>query len=538
MMEAIQLMLFKGNMKRRLQITIICFAVLLSSAGCSLLPASLPSFLLPGESERRPTPNWEATLDAASHPIGDPDSEIEIQTTPDPTSDVLPPASPTPIQTGPILYYVQAGDTLHAVAVRFGVNSEEISSPDPIPEDGFINPNQLLIIPNRLANTTIGTHVLPDSEFVFSISASDFDIQEFVSTAGGYLSDYHEFLSSNGESFGYEIMQILATDNSINPRLLLAMLEYQSGWIYSTPSTTVLRDYPMGQVDPLQKGLLHQMKWTVNQLSIGYYGWREGRIPEIEFQDGISARLAPGLNAGSAALQYYFAQVYDSKGWLQAMDPETGFPALYERMFGNPWNRALKIEPLFPPDLTQPHLELPFLFGPVWSFTGGPHGAWERDGSWAAVDFAPASTISGCYDSGAWVTASAAGKIIRSERGIVILDLDGDGFEQTGWVIIYLHLPDKDRVKSGSVVQVGDFLGQPSCEGGYATGTHVHMARKFNGEWMAADGPIPFVLTGWQVHEGSKAYKGTMTRDGETITASPVGASSSKIIRDRYQPQE
>ena len=294
----------------------------------------------------------------------------------------------------------------------------------------------------------------------------------------------------------------------------------------------------MGQVDLDKKGLLHQLKWTVNQLSLGYYGWREGRISEIQFQDGITARLAPGLNAGTAALQYYFAQVFDSQGWLAAMNPETGFPAVYHAMFGNPWSCALGVEPLFPPDLTQPNLELPFLIGPVWSYTGGPHGAWERDGSWAAIDFAPASTVSGCYDSDAWVTASAAGKIVRSERGIVALDLDGDGFEQTGWVVVYLHIPKSDRAELGSIVNQGDFLGHPSCESGYATGTHVHMARKFNGEWMTANGPIPFVLTGWQVHEGSKAYLGTLTRDGDIVTASQVGASPSKIVRDRYEPQE
>jgi hypothetical protein len=252
----------------------------------------------------------------------------------------------------------------------------------------------------------------------------------------------------------------------------------------------------------------------------------------------VTARLAPGLNAGTAALQYYFAQVYDSQGWLDAMDPEVGFPAVYERMFGNPWGRALTVEPLYPPDLFQPRLELPFLIGQVWSFTGGPHGAWERDGSWAAVDFAPASTISGCYDSDAWVTASAPGKIVRSERHLVALDLDGDGIEQTGWVIVYLHLLDEGRVKVGTVVQTGDFLGHPSCEGGHATGTHVHVARKFNGEWMAAEGPIPFVLSGWVVHEGSKAYEGKLTRGAETVTASQVGAGFSKIVRDQFPPEE
>jgi hypothetical protein len=42
-------------------------------------------------------------------------------------------------------------------------------------------------------------------------------------------------------------------------------------------------------------------------------------------------------------------------------------------------------------------------------------------------------------------------------------------------------------------------------------------------------------LTGWQAHSGSAPYKGTLTRDGETVTASTVGAFTSRITRDRYE---
>ena len=85
---------------------------------------------------------------------------------------------------------------------------------------------------------------------------------------------------------------------------------------------------------------------------------------------------------------------------------------------------------------------LPFLVDQLWSYTGGPHGAWERDGARAAVDFAPGSTESGCVDSIAWVVASAPGLVVRAGHGVVVVDLDGDGNEQTGWDILYLHVND------------------------------------------------------------------------------------------------
>ncbi len=515
--------------------------IILVLISCNLPTQGLPAFIAPS-GNASPTPNWAATLQAAVPstatpvPINDTPVETPVATA---IEEQAPPAEgppPTPRSDNtPILYYSQAGDTIDAVAFRFDVSVDEIASPEPFPMVGFINPNQLLIIPNRLGNTTSINQLMPDSEVVYTLSAIDFDATSYVAQADGYLSKYSDYLGSIGQSSGAEIIEKIALENSINPRLLLALLEYQSGWVYGQPSNLMLEDYPFGIIDLDQKGLLRQLKLAVNHLSVGYYGWREGRLNEIQFKDGATARLEPDLNAGTVALLYYFAQFHNSQDWLHVVNPEVGFPAVYEQMFGNPWMRANSVEPLFPPGIRQPKMELPFMYNQVWAYTGGPHGAWERDGSWAAVDFSPARTESGCVESTAYVTASAAGLVVRSGNGVVVVDLDGDGFEQTGWAIVYLHIETKDRVAKGQWVETGDLLGHPSCEGGRATGTHVHLTRKYNGEWMAADGAIPLILTGWRGHAGSAPYKGTLTRDGETVTASTVGNIFSNITRDHYE---
>ncbi|MEW5870531.1 MAG: hypothetical protein AB1894_14750 [Chloroflexota bacterium] len=452
----------------------------------------------------------------------------------------LPPPTPTPpiavVNTAPILYYSQAADTLRVVAIRFGVLASEISSAEPIPETGFINPGQLLIIPRRLSNATSSQHLIPDSEVVYSPSAVDFDPSAFAIQSGGYLSDFTEWHKSTGLKSGAEVLLRVATENSINPRLLMALLEWHSAWVNGRPEDSNKITYPMGVIDPSERGLYNQLVWTVNQLSIGYYAYREGRLTEIRFPDGVRVRLAPDLNAGTAALQYYFAQLYQGQRWLDALDPEKGFPALYSRMFGNPWERAQTVEPLFPPGTTQPPLTLPFGRNWVWSYTGGPHGAWEHDGAYAALDFAPGSTQPGCVETSAWAVAAAAGLVVRIGPGLVVLDLDGDGHEQTGWVLIYLHVATKDRIPLGAWVAAGEPLGHPSCEGGFATGTHLHIARKFNGEWVPADGPLAFNLGGWIAHAGEDAYKGTLTRDGQTITACTCSNFATFITRTDDDP--
>lgn len=489
-----------------------------------------------------PTSTLTATmsLTPTSTPADPPPDPFE---TPEATLFVPPtPAAPTPtseiyvVNTSPILYYAQAADTLPVVAVRFGVAPDEITSPDPIPETEFINPGQLLIIPRKLANTTSAQQLLPDSEVVYAPSAVNFDASDYAAQAGGYLTTFREWHRSVGMKTGPEIVMRVAIENSINPRLLLALMEHHSGWVLGQPNSPEAVTYPMGKVDLSVKQLYNQLVWTVNQLSTGYYAYREGRLTEITLADGVKTRLAPDLNAGTAALQYYFAQLYGSQEWLDVINPEIGFPGLYESMFGNPWERAQTVEPLYPPGIKQPPLILPFAKKWTWSYTGGPHGAWEQEGSYAALDFAPGSTESGCVDSNAWVVAAASGLVVRTGPGLVVLDLDGDGHEQTGWVLVYLHLATKDRIPVGSWVAAGETLGHPSCEGGYATGTHLHIARKYNGEWVPADGPLPFNLGGWIAHAGEVKYKGTLTRDGVTVTACTCSNYLSFITRTDDDP--
>ena len=86
-----------------------------------------------------------------------------------------------------------------------------------------------------------------------------------------------------------------------------------------------------------------------------------------------------------------------------------------------------------------------------------------------------------------------------------------------------------ERALTGQVVKAGDPVGFPSCEGGHTTGTHVHIARKYNGEWIIADGPIPFTLEGWITHNGDSPYQGTLTKGRLIIVASESSDAGSTL---------
>jgi LasA protease len=461
-----------------------------------------------------------------------PQSTLADTPQPIPTETVTPEPAESSTPAPPILYYTQAGDTLQALALRFSVNVEEMSSPDALPPTGLLNPGQLILIPQRFAQADISSseHIIPDSEIVYSPSALDFELETFLQEAGGFLTSYKEW-RANGRDDSANTIRLVAIENSINPRLLLSILQYQSDWVYGQPKNLAQTDFPVGHIDYAKKGLYYQLSWTVQMLNIGYYGWRDGRITTLTFTDGQSVRLAPDLNAGSVALLYLFSQLYDKPNWAGTMYGPQGMPALYQKMFGNPWERAQTVEPLFPATLTQPPMELPFLKGIPWSLTGGPHSAWGKDGALAALDFAPSTTQHKCYSSQDWVTAVAAGLVVRSDPGVVVVDLDGDGYEQTGWSVLYLHIATQDRLPLNAWVNTNDRIGHPSCEGGNSTGTHVHIARKYNGEWIQADGPLPFTLSGWVAHRGEKIYEGWLTKEGRQVDASVYGEFKSLIYR-------
>ncbi|MGW8250847.1 MAG: hypothetical protein ACWGO1_09415, partial [Anaerolineales bacterium] len=196
-----------------------------------------------------------------------------------------------------------------------------------------------------------------------------------------------------------------------------------------------------------------------------------------------------------------------------------------------PWSTEAALGPLIPAGLVQPEMELPFLPGERWSLTGGPHAAWDSGTPRGALDFSPITGEAVCAVSSRWAVAVAPGVIVRSANNALALDLDGDGDEQTGWVVVYYHLAEADMISQDSLVAQDEHLGHPSCEGGHSTGKHVHVVRKYNGEWLPADGPLPFVLSGWKAVAGSRNYEGSLVRDGSVVSSNPGGNQSSVIYR-------
>ena len=466
-------------------------------------------------------------------PEFDSEGNLVVLPTATPTGATPTPIQPTPNptrespQTGD-QYVVQPGDTLGSIATLYGVTIEEIQTLNA----QLIDPNtlevgQTLNVPGGGIAYGPDFKLIPDSELIYSPPASYFNVTGFVKFQEGFLRAYSEDVSGEVWS-GVQIVDFVARNYSVNPRLLLALLEYRGGWITDPYPGEQQVQYPLGIQRENRAGLMRQLLDAADALNYGYYGWKyRGRI-SLALSDGTRLFYDPGLNAGTVGVQYMLSVTTPTEQWQRDVHPD-GFFETYLKLFGDPF--AYAYEPLIPPDLKQPELTLPFGPREEWLYTGGPHGAYNSGSAWASIDFAPppppdelVAVQGSCYISPYWVTAAASGIIARSGDGYVVLDLDGDGNEYTGWTLVYLHIDDHERIAVGREVERGDQLGHPSCEGGYSNGTHLHFGRRYNGEWVpvqcdeCAPGVSvpPLMLGEWTVYGyPGQEYQGYMARDGD-----------------------
>jgi len=366
--------------------------------------------------------------------------------------------------------------------------------------------------------------ILPDVELVYGLTVKDMDVGAFINKKTGYLSTYQEQVGERWLS-GAQIVEEISLLYSVNPRILITLLEMESDWITAASPAYTGRQ-PLHVNPKLNEGLYAQLSWAANELNRGFYMHEAGALPGVNLGDGSDFTFSHEMNHATASLYYFFGLYKERAAWDLAVSP-LGFYGQYVRLFGDPWQYSQVA--FIPAGFQQLEMQLPFGQGERWHFTSGPHSAWGDGAAWAALDFSPPGEAWGCYDSPAWVRAVADGSVIYAEYGAVLQDLDGDGDPGTGWVVLYMHIATQGRAAVGSILQQGDVIGHPSCEGGISSGTHLHLARRYNGMWIAADRELPFILSGWRSIGMGVPYEGALMYDDISIEASGYVTNDNEI---------
>lgn len=429
------------------------------------------------------------------------------------------------------IHTVTAGETLFAIAQQYGTTIDTLVTLNEIENPNLLFVGQQLEVPGGPTLITPSAQLLPVGGLVRG-PASPRQSAGLIENFTGYLTnlvDEVEERTATGERVtraltAAEIVDRVAIENSVDPRVLLAFLEHRAGWV-TQPNPVNTRE-PLVDIEaslPVNRsGLYRQVSWLANELNRGYYQHKYGDLTVIELEGGIRLQIAPELNSETVAVLHALALGRNPADWLADIS-QSGWRATYVTLFGEP-------QPAVVSAWANPEpLALPFARGETWLFTGGPHGGWGSGSAWSALDFAPPDDSRDrlCFISQYQARAAAAGVIVYRDSGLLILDLDGDGDERTGWTLLYLHLTTDSMPPLGTRVDTGDPLGFPSCEGGVSTATHLHIARRFNGEWIPADcsrcpgGPAySLTFSGWiSVGVERQEYQGQLVRGADVRVA-------------------
>jgi murein DD-endopeptidase MepM/ murein hydrolase activator NlpD len=311
-----------------------------------------------------------------------------------------------------------------------------------------------------------------------------------------------------------ETLVNLSSLYNLNPRLLLALLEYQSGLISSSAPTPDQLAWAAGYRGDggNRRGLYNQLRWANRELRWAMRDYAERvdfGLPPLEFADGT--RLA--VNADVSLSWYMLARVLAPTTTSDRLGRELdGLVQTYRELFGDPrpapddW--PAPAEPFLHYPLDRPARitsffdhEAPFLRanGSLISFWGRREEFLSYDGhtGWDYGSFPPDQVL-----------AAAAGRVVfagNSDDGCatparaVIID-HGNGYRTLYWHLASLAVSTGDEVGQGEALGI-------SGSSGCVTGPHLHFQVQYLGRdidpfgWCG-DGPDPWAANaaGQQSH--------------------------------------
>ncbi len=399
-------------------------------------------------------------------------------------------------------------------------------------------------LPGRAQSGGLSAALLSDGQFVYGPNAYDFDIPAWIETRAPHLMPYAAPLEG------------LAAYASVNPRLLLTLMELRTG-LLSDPAADPENPFGWdetgfsGQVEAVNAVLTNAYYLHLHQYSA--LDPAERSLPPLTLADGSELAVAPEVNAGTYAVLAFLARTETADSLPAALQ---AFPALWADSFpgDDPLDESnqvyipgsLTAQEIPPPSL----LELPFARGQSWWFGGVHHNLGITGSDASSIDFANEWRYWMCPDPPDCMEGYAPYDLtpypIRAAHADWITTIPGTRYgitapcqatvysrhDRTGWATRYYHLENVQAapyvlspIAQNQVLgYMADTKKEALCNGGDSSGHHVHFSLMFNGAFVPIEGAA---LSGWVVHGeydnfgnlvayGNGTY---LSRDGTTIYA-------------------
>jgi murein DD-endopeptidase MepM/ murein hydrolase activator NlpD len=308
-------------------------------------------------------------------------------------------------------------------------------------------------------------------------------IQAFLETQPGPLKSYVTMVGDRQQSFA-EILSSHATLYSVNPKVVLALIEQRSGLVTHSAPSDKQQKFMLGfrGDNGRWEGWPAQLRWAIYEL---HYGQRDfPNATELTFADKSRRPIPAWAEVSDYAIMRVLAATIPRASEDRLHEDAQSFVATYTRLFGDP-----RIAPEDWPAPAAPFLSLP-MDGPrpVTSFFDHDAPFIERNG--AIVTYRGDRDPELSYDGhDGWDFALEPFEPIRAAApGTVVFAGDSDDGcgaakaviidHHNGYRTLYWHLADI-TVGFGPV-NAGDQLGL-NGDTGCSNGFHLHFQVQYLG---------------------------------------------------------
>lgn len=383
-----------------------------------------------------------------------------------------PQPAPTPLRAGPPPTLIPAPTPIPLAA--------RPASPTPTPP----LPTSTPLPPANLPHTLIA-----DDRFTYAPDFYTAEVQAFLEEQGSILARATVPLGEEEDTFAHALVG-QCIRYSLNPKLLLTLLEVQSGLIQGKGGPEVEEvssrlDYAFGYRKAEWRGLDRQLEWAAYTLAASF---RREEWPFPRLTDGKRATIPGEANVATRALLRLLAYTSDSQRFARLRSSEPGsFVATYRELFGE--DPRMPLEP--PPQPAQePFLWPPYAGSPAaLSYFDHEYPTFEENGTILTYGGERGHASYDGHDgwdyalpAGSPVLAAAAGRVVfagfldtgcATPAGLVVVD-HGQGYRTLYW-----HL-QKVEVVEGQEVRLGTRLGTVGSTG-CSSGPHLHLGVEFLG---------------------------------------------------------
>lgn len=352
--------------------------------------------------------------------------------------------------------------TMQAKQTALALKPSSTATPTPEPVDDFFDPQRF------------------SYEHNFYVP----EIQAFLEEYPGPLKDEYFQIGDRRHSFA-EVLIRMSTLYSINPKILLALLECQSGMISTAEPTKEQYTQAMGFEN--MPGLYQQFRWGAIQVRLALRDYavhaKTGDFPALVFKDGTQQTVPEDITMTRYVMKRFFAPLTtpaDLSGNLVAFQqsyqwlfedprfPQKDLPAPSEPFLSLPMEHPIRVTSFFDHDT-------PFLQenGDLLSYWGIQDARLSYDGH-PGWDYAliPPDPILAAAD-GTVVFAGNSNDGCSTMAQAVIID-HHNGYRSLYWHLSAIHVERGDTVKAGFPIGI---VGASGC----SVGPHLHFQVQYLG---------------------------------------------------------